>query len=72
MPNIKSSLIAALVLSNSVTGVVLWRSLQQTQYQTQKAQAFASAFEYTSKENYRLTKVISPQPPRAKTRVLPQ
>jgi hypothetical protein len=47
-------LIAALLLTNAITGVVLWRSQQQVQYQSKKASAFAVLYSEASKQIHNL------------------
>jgi hypothetical protein len=65
-------LITLLVLTNVISGVALWRSQQQVQYQVQKAQAITDVLVNQSKENIRLRKVIGSQDPSAKPRVMKQ
>ena len=72
MPRTTTILIATLLLTNTFTGALLWRSQERVQYQSHKAQVFVSAFEFASKENYSLRKAIAPQTSRTKSRVLPQ
>jgi hypothetical protein len=59
-------LIAALLLTNAITGVVLWRSQQQVQYQSKKANSFADLYSEASKEIHKLGPKTPAQPPRTK------
>jgi hypothetical protein len=54
-------LIAALVLTNVITGVSLWRSHQQVQYQSVKASTFADLYFDASKQNHKPSPEIPAQ-----------
>jgi hypothetical protein len=59
-------LIVILVLTNAITGVVLWRSQQQVQYQSKAANTFALLYSEASKEIHKLGAETPAQTPRAK------
>jgi hypothetical protein len=62
----RTFLIAMLVLTNAITGVVLWRSQQQVQYQSKKANTFAVLYSETSKQIHKLEPKTPAQAPHKK------
>jgi hypothetical protein len=57
----RTILIAMLVLTNAITGVSLWRSHQQVQYQSKKASTFADLYFDASKQNHKPSPEIPAQ-----------
>jgi hypothetical protein len=51
-------LIAALLLTNAITGVVLWRSHQEIQYWMNESRALSKQHELASAENESLQEII--------------
>jgi hypothetical protein len=66
MSKIPSIFIAALVLTNSITGAGWWRSQERVQYVTSEAKTFAQLYAEASKEVYDMKKtpqqsIVKPQ-----------